>query len=126
MEGRRSGERGNANLKFLVAIVIIAGAAYAGYLYVPVALQSYKIKDLMQHNVDLAVAQGYKADWVGQQLAKSAAEYGIPANAQIAPVQRDNRIEVRVHFKRLIEFPGHTYEYEFDHTAKSTAFLTIK
>lgn len=126
MEGRRSGERGNANLKFLVAIVIIAGAAYAGYLYVPVALQSYKIKDLMQHNVDLAVAQGYKADWVGQQLAKSAAEYGIPSNAEIAPVLRDNRIEVRVHFKRLIEFPGYTYEYEFDHTAKSTAFLTIK
>ncbi len=126
MEGRRSGERGNANLKFLVAIVIIAGAAYAGYLYVPVALQSYKIKDLMQHNVDLAVAQGYKAEWVGQQLAKSAAEYGIPSNAQIAPVLRDNRIEVRVHFKQLIEFPGYTYEYEFDHTATSTAFLTIK
>ncbi len=38
-------------------------------------------------------------------------------------VQRDNRLEVRVQFVRPIEFPGYTYNYEFDHTVKSTAFL---
>lgn len=126
VEARRSGERGNANVKFLLTIVIIACVAYAGYLYIPVALKSYQIKDLMQHNVDLAAAQGYKPEWVGSQIAKNGAEYGIPSNAQILTSQKDNRIEVRVYFKKPIEFPGYVYEYEFDHTAKSTAFLTIK
>jgi hypothetical protein len=123
---RRSRERGNANVKFLITIVIIGCIAYAGYLYVPIALQSYQIKDLMQHNVDVAVAQGYKADWVGSQLAKNGAEYGIPSNAKIVTALRDNRIEVRVHFKTPIEFPGYVYEYEFDHTAVSTAFFNVK
>lgn len=126
VEAGRSRERGNANAKFLLTIVIIACLAYAGYLYIPVALQAYQIKDLMQHNVDVAVAQGYKPDWVGNQIAKSGAEYGIPSTAQILTSQKDNRMEVRVYFKLPIEFPGYVYEYEFDHTAKSTAFLTIK
>jgi hypothetical protein len=126
VELRRSKERGNANVKFLLTMVILGGIAYVAYLYVPVAYQSYQIKDLMQHNVDVAVAQGYKPDWVGNQLAKSAAEYGIPSTAKIVTGQRDNRIEVRVHFKQPIEFPGYVYEYEFDHTATSTAFLSFK
>lgn len=126
VEARSSGERGNANVKFLLVLIIIACGFYAGYLYIPVAVQSYQIKDLMQHNVDLAAAQGYKPQWVGEQIAKSSAQVGIPANAQILVSQKDNRIEARVFFKRPIEFPGYVYDYEFDHTAVSTAFLTIK
>jgi len=126
VERRRSRERGNANVKFLLTMVVLASLAYAGYQYIPVAYRSYQIKDLMQHNVDLAVAQGYKPEWVGNQLAKSAADYGIPSTAEIVAGQRDNRIEVRVHFKQPIEFPGYVYEYEFDHTAVSTAFLSFK
>ena len=123
---RRSGERGGANLKFLIVITILGVASYAGYLYVPVAFQANAYKDLMQHYADVTVAQGYPPSWAGEQLAKSAAEYGVPPNAIITPAQRDNRIEVRVQFVREIEFPGYTYNYEFDHTAKSTAFLAFK
>ncbi|HEX5883280.1 MAG TPA: hypothetical protein VFY67_01925 [Pyrinomonadaceae bacterium] len=123
---RRSGERGNANLKFLVVMTILVGSAYAGYLYVPVAFQANTYKDLMQHYVDVAATQGYPPSWAGEQLMKSAPEYEIPANAIITPLRRDNRIEVRVQYVRVIEFPGYPYNYEFDHTVKSTAFLAFK
>jgi hypothetical protein len=33
---------------------------------------------------------------------------------------------VRVQYVTPIEFPGYTYNYEFDHTVKSTAFLVVK
>ena len=122
----RTGELGGARAKFLIVILILAALAYAGYLYVPVAYDAYLFKDLMQHDVDVAVTQGYQPAWVLEQLTKSAREYNIPANAIITPVQRDNRIEVRVQFTRPIDLPGYTYQYEFDHTVKSTAFLTIK
>ena len=115
-----------ANLKFLIVVVILAATAYAGYLYVPVAFQAKAYKDLMQHYADVAVAQGYPPSWVGEQLMKSGAEYDVPSNAIITPAQRDNRVEVRVQFVRQIEFPGYTYNYEFDQTAKSTAFLAFK
>ena len=50
----------------------------------------------------------------------------MPENATITSTQKDNRIEVRVQFTRPISCPAFTYNYDFDYTAKSTAFLTIK
>ena len=123
---QRSGERGNATLKFVVVMAIMCSAAYAGYLYVPVAFQANTFKELMQHYADVAVAQGYPPSWAGEQLRKSAPEYQIPTDAYISAAQRDNRVEVRVQNVRVIEFPGYTYNYEFDHTVKSTAFLAFK
>jgi hypothetical protein len=122
----RNGEFGGARLKFLVTMVIIAAVAYAGYLYVPVAYEAYTLKDYMQHTVDVAVATGSPPNTVADQLVKAGKEYGVPPNAVITPAQRDNRLEVRVQFTKPIEFPGYTYEYEFDHTAKSTAFFATK
>jgi hypothetical protein len=107
-------------------MAIIGAVAYAAYLYVPVAYQAFMLKDLMQHNVDVAVASGYAPNWVAEQLVKVGPEYGLPPTAEITPSQRDNRIEVRVVFTKPIEFPGYTYQYEFDHTVKSTAFLNFK
>ncbi len=126
VKNNRPGEHGGARLKFLVVIAIIAAVAYASYLYVPVAYQSYRLKDWMQHNVDVAATQGYPASWVGDQLTKAAPEFGVPPRALIVPTQRDSRIEVRVRFTKPIEFPGYTYNYEFDHTARSTGFLTLR
>ncbi len=122
----KSNQAGGSRLNFLIVMVIIGSAAYTGYLYVPVAYNAYLYKDLMQHNVDVAAAAGYPATWVSEQLVKNAAEYEIPANAVITPQLRDNRMEVHVQFTRPIEFPGYTYDYEFDYTARSTAFLTFK
>ena len=126
MQRRRSGERGNANVKFVIVMAILGSTAYAAYLYVPVALQAKAYKDLMQHYVDVAASQGYPSSWAGEQLMKSGPEYSVPPNAIITPAQRENRVEVRVQFVREISFPGYAYNYEFDHTVKSTAFLAFK
>lgn len=122
----RSGERGGARLKFIVVILFIAVVGYLGYLYVPVAYHSYLFKDLMQHNADVASTQGYEPAWVKTQLTKAAPEYGIPPDAVILATRKDNRMEVSVQFTKAIEFPGYTYNYNFDQTVKSTAFLTFK
>ena len=120
----RATDRGSANVKFVLVMAILIATAYAGYLYVPVAYQAYVLKDAMQHNVDQASAMAYPPSWVQEQLVKNAPEYGLPADAIITPIQQDNRMEVRVQFTRPIEFPGYTYQYEFDHTARSTKFLS--
>lgn len=126
MQMHRSGERGSASLKFVIVMALLGATAYAGYLYVPVAFQANAYKDLMQHYADVAATQGYQPSWISEQLMKSASEYGIPADAIITPSRRDQRMEVRVQYVRVIDFPGYPYTYEFDHTARSTAFLTFK
>ena len=122
----RRNESGSARLKFIVVIGIIAIVGYAAYLFVPVAYQAYLFKDLMQHNADVASTQGYDPGWLKNQLLKSAPEYGIPPDAVIQTAQRDGRMEAHVQYAKPILFPGYTYNYEFDHTVKSTAFLTFK
>jgi hypothetical protein len=119
-------ERGGARLKFLIVMTIIVVAAFCAYQFIPLAYQSYQLKDLMQNKVDTAAATGKPASWVQDQLVKSAPEYGIPSNAVITPLQEDNRVQVRVQFSQPIEFPGFVYNYEFDHTAKSSTFLSGK
>jgi len=123
MQIQRSSERGSASLKFVIVMLIIGASAYAGYIYIPIAYRAHTFRDLMQHYVDVASAEGKPPAWAGEQLMKSFAEYEVPANALITPAKRDNRIEVRVQFVKPVEFPGYTYSYEFDHTARSTAFL---
>jgi hypothetical protein len=126
MNKDHSSERGGATLKFLIVMAVIGCFVYAGWLYIPVAYQAYQYKDLMQHYVDMASAQGKPVSWACDQLAKSEAEYEIPSNAVITPGAMTERIEIRVQYTQPIEFPGFTYEYEFDHTVKSVAFITFK
>ncbi len=122
----RHGERGGSRLKFLIVIAILGLTAYAGYLFLPVQFDAMRFKDLMQHDADVAATQGYPITWITDQLKKSRVEFNIPENMSITPSQRDNRMAVRVQYTRPIEFFGYTYQYEFDHTAQSTAFLTVK
>ena len=117
-------ENGGARLKLIVFIVIFAAIIYAGYLYIPVAVDAYYYKDIMQNLVNQAAAQGSNADWLRDQLAKNGPDYHVPSNAAITAGVQDKRVTVRVQFTRPISTPVYTYNYEFDHTAQSTTFLT--
>jgi hypothetical protein len=123
MKKDRSNERGGSRLKFLIVMSIILCVGYAAYLYIPVRYRAYLYKDWMQQCVDLASAQGKPPTWVAEQLTKSAEEYDVPSNAIITPANLESRVQVRVQFTKPIEFPGYTYEYEFDETVRSAAFF---
>ena len=122
----KNNEMGGARLKLIIVLVIIVIVAYVGYLYIPVAVDAYYFKDTMQNKVNLAAAQGYDPSWLSDQISKSKAEFHVPDDAVITPAQKDGRMEVRVQFSRPIAFPGFTWNYDFDYTAKSTSFLTVR
>jgi hypothetical protein len=120
------GERGGARLKLIIFLAVVAIVAYAGYMYVPVAIDAYYFKDAMQNQVNMAAAQGRDTAWLTEQISKSKAEHNVPDNAVITPAQKEGRVEVRVQFTRPISTPIFTYNYDFDYTAQSTTFLTPK
>jgi len=122
----KQNERGSARVKLIIFLAVFALVIYVGYMYVPVAIDAYYFKDDMQKKVDLAATQGKDTTWIGEQLKKSGAEFNVPADAVISPAQNESRMEVRVQFTRPISFPGYTYDYKFDHTAKSTTYWSAK
>ena len=117
-------EHGGARLKLVVFIIVFGVIIYAGYLYIPVAVDAYYFKDVMQNMVNQAAAQGSPSTWVKDQLVKSEPDYHVPPEAVITATQEEKRQKVRVQFTRPISLPGYTYNYEFDYTAQSTTFLT--
>ncbi len=122
----RRSERGGARLKFVVVVAIIGIVAYVCYQCIPVFYQAYQIKDLMKHEVDTAVALGKPTSWITEQVLRQGPDYGLPKDAVISPAMQDSRVELRVQYRRPIEFPGFVYNYDFDYTAKSSNFLSIK
>lgn len=119
-------EKGGARAKLIIFLAIFALIIYVGYMYIPVAIDAYYFKDVMQSKVDLAAAQGYDSSWVRDQLVKLGPEYHVPPDAAITAGQNDNRVEVHVQFTRPISFPAYTYNYKFDETVRSGTFLTIR
>jgi len=119
----RNNEQGGARVKLVVFLLIFGLVIYVGYMYIPVAIDSYYLKDVMQNKVDQAATVGYDNSWLHDQLVKLGPEYHVPPDASITVRTEDQRVELHVKFTRPISFPGYTYNYEFDHTVKSSTFL---
>jgi hypothetical protein len=120
----RAGERGGSRLNFLIVATIIALAAYSAYNYAPVAYQAFLFRDYMQETVNKAAyPPGQANEWIAQQLRASAKQYDVPEDALINVQKEEGQIVVRVQWTRPVKLPGYTYQYKFDHTARSSGFI---
>ena len=117
-------ERGGARLNFILVAVVIALAGYSAYNYAPVAYNAFLFKDFMQETVNKAAyPPGQTNDWVTQQLRAAAKDYDLPPNMTVNVQKEEGHIIARVQWSRPIQLPGYTYEYKFDHTARSSGFI---
>ena len=120
-------ERGASRLSLLLVLAVIALAAYAAYNYVPVAYDAYLYRDFMQQTVNKAAyPPGQTAEWVESQLRAAAKEYDVPPGAEVMAQNESGRMAARVRFERPVRMPGFTYQYKFDHTARSAGFISIQ
>ena len=122
--GGRASERGGSRLNFLITVAVIAAIGYAGYQYVPVAYQASQLKIFMQDTVNSAAITEKKPQWVEDQLRKSLTDYGAPPNTLITVASRESRLEAHVQYSIPVPLIVTTYEYKFDHTARSSSFFS--
>lgn len=123
------GERGEGRLKFLIVLAILAVVGYCAYQYVPVAIQAYQLKDVMQQTVNTAAMQSQTtSDSLKKTLTDRALEYGAPPppTTQVEVVQQDGRWQARVHYTRQIPLPFYIYQYSFDNTVRSFDPATLR
>ena len=122
---RGRGERGGARFNFVVVILVIGLVAYSTYNFAPVWYKSYRFKDYMQETINKAAyPPGQTSDWVAQQLRAGAKEYGVPEDFAVHVQQEEGRISAHVTWSESVQLPGYTYEYNFDHTAHSSGFIS--
>lgn len=122
-------ERGAARLKFIIVLAIVALLGYMAFQYISVAYQARTFKAFMNEKVlytsnDPAVPVEQKGARVEAQLKTGAGEYGVPPDAKMSHTYQNGQLQVTVKFTRPINlFPGFTYQYDFDYTAKSDSSL---
>jgi hypothetical protein len=78
----------------------------------------------MQDTVDNAVITGKDVRWTEEQLRRNLAAYGVPADARVTVANREARIEARVEYAVIVPLLVTTYEYKFDHTTRSSNYLS--
>jgi hypothetical protein len=125
----RHGERGEGRLKFLIIVAILALLGYSAYQYVPVAIQAYQLKDVMQQTVNTAAVQGQTtSETLKKTLTEHAQEYGAPPPpaTQVGVTIQDGRWQARVMYTREIKLPFYTYQYTFDNTVRSFDPTTLR
>lgn len=127
----RTGERGGASVKLLVVLAILFLAGRAGYVYVPVAYQGENFKQEMQaaviQGVALPVIGKTPIDAVRDRLKSAARLYDLPSDTVVDVKQINNIVQARVHYVQKVEvlpFGLYTRDYEFNHVATPTGFLT--
>ena len=122
---RGRGERGGARFNFLVIVLLIALAGYSAYNYAPVWYKSYRFKDYMQETVNKAAfPPGQSNEWVTQQLRAAAKEYELPDDTEIVVQKEEGRITAHVTWSESIPLPAYIYDYQFDHTVRSSGFIS--
>jgi hypothetical protein len=121
---RRATEHGGSRFNFLLVVAVIAIVAYAGYQYVPVAYQASQLKVFMKDTVDNAVVTDKNAAWAEDQIRRNLKNYGAPQNALVAVAGREAHLEAHVEYSIPIPLLVTTYEYKFDHTARSAGVMT--
>lgn len=118
-------ETGGARVNFLIVVVLIALAAYSAYQYMPVAYAAFQYKDVMQETVNKAAFRpGSPTDWVTTELRSAAREHGLPEDARIEVQTQNKQVVARVRWTLPVSLPGYVYQYEFDHTARSSSFFS--
>ena len=128
---KRGSERGGAEVKLLIVLLVLVLIGNAGYQWIPVAYAGESLKQDMQ----TAVIQGLAAygrvspiELVKRKIIASAESNNIsPEDVLIEVKATKNTIQAHVYYTKevpLLPFGIYNYQYEFDHTATPSGFLT--
>ena len=126
----KNSERGGAGVKFLIVMVVLFLIGNAGVQFIPVAFNGENLKQDMQTAVIQGLAMPGRltpVDMVKEKIRISVQSNDIPPDAFVEVKQLKNVIQARVAYTKeipLLPFGIYKYQYQFDHTATPTGFLT--
>jgi len=128
---KRGSERGGAGVKLLIFLLVLVLIGNAGYQWIPVAYAGESLKQDMQTAVIQGLAVTRKVspvDMVKRRIITSVQSNNISLEDALIEVKiSQNAIEAHVYYVKevpLLPFGLYNYQYEFDHTATPSGFLT--
>ncbi len=113
MADRRSTQRGDSKLGCVLWLLLLGVAVMVGWKMIPLKISAAELEDFMSEQAKFAA--GASEETLKRRILDKAGELNLPVRPQDVTVSKANeRIRMRVVFTIPVEFPGYTYEWNFD------------
>ena len=118
---RQSDSRGEGKIGFLIAIILVAAAIFAGSKFVPVYVASYDLKDVLRREVQGAALKSDKA--IVATILEKCKELKLPVGPRNIEATRTNaKFTMRIHFTKDLDMALFTYTFRFDERQSAPLF----
>lgn len=117
----RTRQRGEGQLGCIVGLLVFLAAIFVAYKMIPVKVRAAELRGEI---VDEAKAAGARRDpQIRKTILAAAERLELPVSEQDIKIRRSGgNINVNVKYTVPIEFPGYTYNWEFEHEAENPIF----
>lgn len=114
-------QRGEGQFGCIVGLVILIAAGWVAYKMIPVKV---KTADLRRTVTDSARSAGRMKDpQIRRAILEKAKQLDLPVSNRDINIQRRSEIiRIEVQYTVPVEFPGYTYNWDFDLRAENPIF----
>ena len=106
-------QAGQGKIGCVLWVLAFTIAAMAAFKMIPVRIKVGELTDYASEQAKWAASQ--EAEKIRTRLHNKARELELPvAKEQIQVTRTSSKLQVRMNFMVPIEFPGYTYEWNFD------------
>lgn len=115
-------QRGEGMFGCILWALVLAVAVMIAWEAVPVKVASAKLYDFME---DTARFPGKRSEaTIKKEILAQAKELDLPVEAEDVEVQKSkDRIKMKVEYTVPLEFPGYTYQWNFEHVVDRPIFI---
>ena len=117
----RSGQKGEGKLGCILWTAALALAILIAWKMIPVKLASVELYDFMIEQAKFAGGERPKV--LEERILRKAKELDLPLEKKRLKVERvGDSIRMRAQYTVPVEFPGYTYQWEFNHEVDRPIF----
>ncbi|MEM9290514.1 MAG: hypothetical protein AAGD01_02425 [Acidobacteriota bacterium] len=121
-------QRGESNVGCIIWGVLFAIAIFASYKMIPVKMDSMELQGHLEELAERAGADNRGNVVTPQKLRKGIMtkieELDLPVDPEDVEVTKDaKRVVLKVSYTVPIEFPGYTYDWDFEHEVDRNIYL---
>lgn len=118
---RNRRERGEGQFGCLVGLVLLLIAGLIAYKMIPVKVKAAEMRDVVQDEAKSAGTHNDKQ--IRQTILHKANSLGLPIDTENIEIRREaGEIKVEVNYTVPVEFPGYTYQWDFNHKYEAPIF----
>lgn len=114
--------RGDGKLGCVIWLLVLLAFVMIAMKLIPIKLASSELYDFMEEQAMFAGRR--KADVLKKAILHRAKELELPLDEKNIKVERlGGRIRMRCNYTVQVEFPGYTYDWNFEHYVDRPVFV---